>query len=1002
MLGLGLINKPKIEAGNILRPVKDGLKLWMPYKDKGGEVQFVGTGSTSFDGSTDYIAVADSDSLSITGAISISLWVKVSSVDSNEDGLVVKANNGGDGYGIYIDQVDNKIKFFSEAYNNTADSAAISLNTWYHVVGTHESGDVDESKIYIDGVLAGTYTETDPMVADSEPLEFGRTFQDSGYDLNGSLKNVAIWNRALTATEVQNVMYKTYAEVSGRLASGLVSWWAMDATSLGSELATGSWSVNGTWSEDGGVLTGSGETNTANMNSILTLGKTYQVSFSTSVTSGTFKPFAGSGGTGTLVDSSGDYAQIITCVTNTHLFFDGVSSFTGTISNVSVKEIQVEDLKGSNDGTVYGATIDEDLYGSDTPVKPRAVDNAPTVQADAIGSGSASFNGSNDGDEIVCGNDSSLAIAGDMSVTAWINPTNVTDTAGLIVKRDGGGTNYQFDLNTARKIRIYTGGDTLTSSTAVTLGEWTHISCTVKSSTDELITNGDFASSLGAEWDLTEGGGGGSIALSSARLLITQGGSSVSMYASQDFTTVIGKRYLLSLDNVSATSDDWLRIVASTLVNGNGTVNGDSGNGTLTLGARNTINFFATATTTWITIIDGNEASATSLWDNVSVLEVGSKIYINGVLDDSVDALSLTSDDANLVLGHNEADGSNGHYGGYMSQVGLWQGILTQEKIQSVMEKDFEELTATEKSSLGAEIIGDGSFESGTDSWGTTDATITTSHTDITAQSGSKSLRITSGNESYDNAYKTFAVSNGQLYKVELYLYKASDSDGSFVWRVGTNADDSSVTGNIQINTFGSWVKSTRYFVGGGTTPLYLSVVPSNTTTSTDVAYVDNVSVKAVTHDLVSYWALDETIESSGSGASFVYDKVDTSLGSEEAVNGGFDDTSGWELQADGWTIANGVASGNGTVAKVLYDDVFTQDALYKVVYTVKNYSSGNVNISMSNGTETGTQRTANGTYTEYGYCTANSNMYFKSNSFVGDIDDISIKQVNGNAGQLI
>ena len=131
-----------------------------------------------------------------------------------------------------------------------------------------------------------------------------------------------------------------------------------------------------------------------------------------------------------------------------------------------------------------------------------------------------------------------------------------------------------------------------------------------------------------------------------------------------------------------------------------------------------------------------------------------------------------------------------------------------------------------------------------------------------------------------------------------------------------------------------------------------------------------------------------------------VYDGSPKELGSEEAVNGAFDDASGWELQADGWTIANGVASGNGTVAKVIYDDVFTQNALYKVVYTVKNYSSGNVNISMSNATETGTQRTANGTYTEYGYCTVNNNIYFKSNSFVGDIDDISIKEVQmGNHG---
>jgi hypothetical protein len=90
------------------------------------------------------------------------------------------------------------------------------------------------------------------------------------------------------------------------------------------------------------------------------------------------------------------------------------------------------------------------------------------------------------------------------------------------------------------------------------------------------------------------------------------------MYASQDFTTVVGKTYLFSIDNVSGFSNDWLRIVASTLVNGGGTANADSGNNTLTLGQTTLLPFVATATTTWITIIDGN-SEGSSLWDNVSV-----------------------------------------------------------------------------------------------------------------------------------------------------------------------------------------------------------------------------------------------------------------------------------------------------------------------------------------------------------------------------------------------
>ena len=53
--------------------------------------------------------------------------------------------------------------------------------------------------------------------------------------------------------------------------------------------------------------------------------------------------------------------------------------------------------------------IDEqrlNIYGGAVPVNPRAIDNAPTVQADAIGSGSALFVASN-ADYINVGNSSS-------------------------------------------------------------------------------------------------------------------------------------------------------------------------------------------------------------------------------------------------------------------------------------------------------------------------------------------------------------------------------------------------------------------------------------------------------------------------------------------------------------------------------------------------------------------------------------------------------------------
>ena len=460
--------------------------------------QFVGTGSTSFDGTNDYIDTGATFKTTFDGSFTISAWIKPTDGNPSSDEVFIGTNNADDTDAMWFYVRDGgELGFWYEANNNSdltltsSDMFTDGQQDWCHVCAVVDDS-LNQVSLYFNGVLqtlSGSYdgdisaiTNSDFQSSGTTPNLFIGALSDNGTsasEFNGSMKNVAIWNRALTATEVQNVMYKTYPEVSGRLASGLVSWWGLDVDSLGSEIATGSWSVNGTWSEDGGVLTGSGETDTAGMNSILTLGKTYQVSFSTSVTSGTFQPFTGSGGAGTIVDSSGDYAQIITCATSTHLFFDGVSSFTGTISNVSVKEIQVEDLKGSNDGTVYGATIDEDLYGGDTPVIPRAIDNAPTVQADAIGAGSAVFDGTDD--YITIADDSTLDIAGDWSISTWIKiDSGMSSYHRVIGKQDPSSNqcNYGIGIATTNKIgAIFNDGSwrTAYSADALVVGQWYHI-----------------------------------------------------------------------------------------------------------------------------------------------------------------------------------------------------------------------------------------------------------------------------------------------------------------------------------------------------------------------------------------------------------------------------------------------------------------------------------------------------------------------------------------------
>ena len=240
--------------------IKDGLKLYMPFR--GGhsdEVKFVGTGSTSFDGTDDYISASYTLPVDI---YTISLWVKFDSTDtaltylfdnrdgSNVDAMAIFTEHSGSNRRLVINH--------SNAYVLTT-AYDLDLDAWTHITIVKDGATFT---LYKDGVLWDSDAGNDNS-SNGATFIFGARYNISSF-LDGYMKNFAIWSRALTATEVQNVMYKTYDEVGGRLASGLVSWWALDATdSLGSELITVEAdrtfaSDTGYWSKDTGVTIADG------------------------------------------------------------------------------------------------------------------------------------------------------------------------------------------------------------------------------------------------------------------------------------------------------------------------------------------------------------------------------------------------------------------------------------------------------------------------------------------------------------------------------------------------------------------------------------------------------------------------------------------------------------------------------------------------------------------------------------------------------------------------
>ena len=143
-----------------------------------------------------------------------------------------------------------------------------------------------------------------------------------------------------------------------------------------------------------------------------------------------------------------------------------------------------------------------------------------------------------------------------------------------------------------------------------------------------------------------------------------------------------------------------------------------------------------------------------------------------------------------------------------------------------------------------------------------------------------------------------------------------------------------------------------------------------------------------------TYVAKDGLIKTAGIQPNIVNNGDFSELGSELVTNGDFDTDSNWSKGA-GWTISGGKANSDGTSGNLSQTSVVTVNKFFKITITVSNYVSGTVEVSA--GAAPRNQMTANGTYTFYQKATPNTSFYIISQSFVGSVDNVSVKQVDPN-----
>ena len=198
--------------------------------DTGWTVGYRGT-ALIFDGENDYVSCDNDDSLNFgTGDFSLEAWFKTS--DDTPSGRNIIGSYASDWSKAYALEVfSGKFVFFTydDLSGDTGDARSpnegeYNDNVWHHVVGVRSNNIV---YLYVDGELIDDDAEPNPIdVTHTDNFTLGYHPADNGYTV-GSIDEVRVYDRALSAEEVENHYFKNWLALTD--LTPRISWSYYDA-----------------------------------------------------------------------------------------------------------------------------------------------------------------------------------------------------------------------------------------------------------------------------------------------------------------------------------------------------------------------------------------------------------------------------------------------------------------------------------------------------------------------------------------------------------------------------------------------------------------------------------------------------------------------------------------------------------------------------------------------------------------------------------------------------
>jgi hypothetical protein len=517
-----------------------------------------GTANTafSFNGSTQYASIADSPSLQLANALSLSAWINVNTLTGGTgyQTVVSKWDGSTRNYGLFVKSNGSiELQYYNAASQQiilTSAAGLVSTGSFYHIAATMDTA-TNTMTIFLNGTVVGTQSMNGAIKTNSAAVTLG---QDGGtHNFNGRIDELAIFERALSSSEVTAIYRANGSGFAGNTISGnLIGTNAAGTSAIANNLgvhiesskintvggsSAGTRNVISGNSNNGVYLSGVGTewntiagnyigTNSAGTSTLANLNGVVISNNANNIVGGTTVGFGNliSGNTNFGIQVSGENTYGTSIVGN---YIGTDASGNAAVANTTgilLQNAGSVTLGGSvaGSGNLISGNTGDGVYitgnGAETGLigwwkanntiddvlgkNPATLVNGATYGTGVNGAANTafSFNGSNQYATVA--DSDMLDLSSSLSVDAWINATSLSHVSSYntIIAKAGGGTDRNFYLGVMNDGTIHVhynnpaGGSGGFNSAAglITTGTWYHVALTidVNASTIKLYVNG--------------------------------------------------------------------------------------------------------------------------------------------------------------------------------------------------------------------------------------------------------------------------------------------------------------------------------------------------------------------------------------------------------------------------------------------------------------------------------------------------------------------------------